>query len=274
VRIDTEATYGSFVCERAVEEIARRVDELRALVEAHLADGHGPEVKKLARWRTDIIGAAESVADLRNAESPRDALRKMPAVPLNLPPFAEGKIDCWRDGDHVICSIRFLAADGGKRVATMAAKPRADVDEAAKWALESGVEPAAVLGALEDVTSVVCGQRLVQDVAGAALRAHERFDVCGMEEADEEAEPLVLVGAPEEGTAPLAALMYLEQRAQAGDLQAQRERELIERAAKTPSGRKIAAPLIEEARARLGAGRQRQAKETRMEKYALMGMCL
>jgi hypothetical protein len=263
VRIDTDETYGDFVCEQAVKELSRRVDELRTALEEHESDLHGPKAKPLRKW--EVLGAAQAVSDLRAASTTDEATKALPQVPLDLPAFAEGKVKCWRDGDDVICSIRFAAADGTARVATMATRPRADSDDVARWAMSAGVDPVTVLGMLPDLASVACGKKLVKDVAGAALAACRRVDVLGA------TEPLLLASPGTEGKAPLAALMHLIQRSQAGDKQARRELKVIETAAGTPSGRAIAVPLLKEAGKRLGAAQEAKArKRTFAEKYTLM----
>jgi hypothetical protein len=98
VRIDTDETYGNFVCETAVKEIARRVDELRDALEEHLEDhrkdrhpGYRGKVKSMRKW-DEIIGAAKAVADLRKATTPNEAAAALPSVPVDLPSFAEGKV--------------------------------------------------------------------------------------------------------------------------------------------------------------------------------------
>lgn len=255
VRIDTPGTYGDFVCERAVREIDRRVRELRAALEEHLDEhttqrhpGYRRRRAPLSRW-DDVLGAAEAVANLHAANTPNEATDAMPQVPVDLPPFAEGKVKCWRDGASVVCSVRFVAVNGEGRIATMASRPKADADEVARWAMRAGIDPVVVLGVLPDLTAVACGKRLVRDVAGAALHAHRRTDVCGMDK-----EPVLLARPGNTGTAPLAALMFVEQRAAAGDPQAQAEMNVIRLAAQTPAGQQVAAPLLAESKRRLAAG--------------------
>lgn len=242
VRIDTDATYDDFVCERAVEELARQVDALREELHAHEMDPN-------AHHRTTVLGAAQAITDLRSAENADDAVKAMPPVPLDLPPFAEGKVRCWRSGDTVVCSLRFGTPDGEPRVATMAARPSADADEAARWAIMAGCDPTTVLGVLPDLAATACGKRLVRDTARAALKAQERDDVRGM------SAPVVLGSVGNSGRAPLAALMYVKQKAHGGDAQAQRELNKIARAARTPAGRQIVQPALDEADRRLAGGR-------------------
>jgi hypothetical protein len=238
VRIDTEESYGEFVCERAVRELDRRVRELRALVEKHLADGHGPPGAVLREW--DVIGAADAVEELRNASSADDVRRAMPTVPLSLPDYASGKIHCWRDGDRVVCSIHFEDADGNHRVATSAARPAVDVEEVAAAAERAGMNPAEVLGAVDDLAEVACARRLARDTARAAVEASSRPDVVGSDR------PVLVGTAGEAGAAPLAALMHLQQRCDVGDRQACREMEAVRAAAESPAGRHTVAPLLAE----------------------------
>lgn len=293
VRIDTDETYGNFVCETAVKEIARRVDELRDALEEHLEDhrkdrhpGYRGKVKSMRKW-DEIIGAAKAVADLRKATTPNEAAAALPSVPVDLPSFAEGKVKCWRESNgDVVCSIRFAAVDGTPRVATMAARPKVidSDDEVMGMAMRAGVNPVTILGMLPDLAEVACAKRLVKDTAGAALKAHNRLDVCGMAKdgTDDPSitgceEPLLLTHIGDEGSAPLAALMYLQQRCDAGDAQACAEMSTIQKAAATPTGREVAAPILVEAQRRLAEGKARKKtapKMTYAQKYAVLGLCV
>lgn len=278
VRVDTPESHTEFVCEKAVKEIDRRTHELRAALEHHLDEHESeqhPGFKKqrvaMRKW-DEIVGAVKAIADLHGAESAAEAEDKMPQVPVDVPPFAEGSVKCWRDGDLVICSLKFMTSGGG-RIATMAAKPRVSADDIEGWAMRSGVNPVTILGVLPDLAAVACGKRLVKDVAGAALKLSEREDVCGMDDSDE---ALLLVSKGKEGRAPVAALMDVQQRADNGDRQAVREMSAIRSVARTSIGRQIAAPILAEADEKLDRGRRLQGGdgESFMSKYVLMGACL
>lgn len=249
MRVDTSESYGHFLSDQAVSEILRRIDDLKAAFDAHtvdpLAHPHAHEGGRMVAARADILGVAEAVAKISSASSPAEAAKALPRVPLDLPPFAKGKVDCWLDGDRVICSIRFLDASGQGRIATMTATPRFDEEEVAGEAIRRGMNPVVVLGALPEMASVACGNRLVKDIAGAALACCRREDVCGMD-GDE---PLLLIAKGAD--APTVAVMRLEERAEAGDPAAVAERAKLERAAKTPLGKRLVAPVIARARARL-----------------------
>jgi hypothetical protein len=231
VRFDNENTYGDLVTEKAANEVSRR-----------FAD-------------QDIMGAVEAFKTLSQARSSAEAADALPSVPLNLPSFAEGKVTCHRDGDFVIVSMRFLDAAGNGRVATAAAKPRVDVDGIADYAMRSGVDPTVVLGALPVLADVATGKRLVKDIAGAALEARSRMDVCGMDHSDE---PMIMssnMGKP--SGAPLAALMHVQQLADAGNEQAGRELAVMKAAAATlPGGNAVVAPMLAESQRRLSSARK------------------
>ena len=256
-RIDTDKSYEKLVGDAAIRELSRRLNELRAFVEGHVRDldvhnSFTPSKTPMSGWN-EVIGCAQTINAIRGADTVDDMTDAM-AVPLDLPDFAQGKVKCWRDGDVVVVSLRFAAADGTPRYATMAGKPRVDTDDVLGWAQRSGVDPVTILGAAMDLADAACGKRLVRDAAQAALSAQRRVDVVGMQLDDD---PVVLTNVEgDEEEAPLAALMYVQQRADAGDKQAQHEMSLIETAAKTKRGKEVALPLLKEAKKRLSDGRK------------------
>lgn len=251
VRIDTPETYQGFVAEKACNELARRLNELRAVVEAHTSDGHGPKAAPLRKW-DDVLGAVEAVKTvqaLKAADTVDEATSALPKVELDLPDYAEGKVQCWRDGKNVIVSIKFADSNGNCRIATMAAKSNVNIDDVAEKV--KGMSPMQVLGALPKIASQITGNRLLGEVAEVALRARENHDVCGMDGSA----PVVRVTALDGPVAPLAALMFLQQEADSGNAQAQAELTLIEAAARTTQGRDIAAPMLAESKRLLEEGR-------------------
>lgn len=246
LRIDTPETHEKLVCDAACKELERRTNELRAALEEHESDHHGLSTP-MRKW--DVLGAAEAVKNIAAAASPKEAMAAMPKIPLNIPANFEGSIHCWQDGENVICSIKFETPAGG-RIATMATKPRVDADEVAHAAIQSGMDPTTVLGCLPQLANMAAGQRLVKTVAGAALDVQRRLDVCGMSD-----EPILLVSIDEDSSAPLAALMYVEQAAQNGDEQAQKEISMIQQVAQTPAGQALAAPMVNKSTALLQASK-------------------
>lgn len=171
-----------------------------------------------------------------------------PEVALNLPVVAKGNIKAWQDGDHVVVSVHFEDKKGGHKIASMSAKSKASTAEVKDRV--RGLSPFEALGALPEITAQATGQKLVKQVARVAKQAHDDAEVCGMDGS----EPLVR-RTGEGGNPTLAALMWLQQRAEAGDPQAAAELTIMRNAAETDSGKKIAAPLLAEASRRLAAAR-------------------
>lgn len=247
LRVDTEETFGHFVAEKAVKEIERRVNELRHAVEEHTADHHGPKMTALRTW-DEVLGAADAVADLSASKTHDEALSKMPEVPLDLPEWADGKARAWKDGDVVICCVCFSTAEGEPRVATMAAQPKVSEEAVVGLSRVTGMHPITILGAVEHLADSACAKKLVKEIAGAALEASRRADVCVMGD-----EPVMLTSTGNTKEAPIKALVHLHELAGAGDAQAQSEVAKLEAVASTQAGQVVAAPALIEARKRLAA---------------------
>lgn len=257
-RIDTPKSYDNFACERAFKEIETRLNELRTFVEEHNADHHGGEITSPLRKWDEILGSAQTIADLSTAKTADEAVKKFQPVPISVPDYAEGKVNCWQGADDaILVSIRFAMPDGSPRIATMGSRPMIDEESIVGWAEKQGIEPMVILGLAPTVAAVVTGKRLMRDAAAAALEAQDHPDVSLMHASTNE--PVVLIGFGE-STAPLAALMYLQQRADSGDMQALKEMTLMNAAAKTPIGQRVAAPLLAEASRRLNQGRVEKQK--------------
>lgn len=265
VRIDTEKSFDGFVCEKAVKEIERRLNELRAAVEQHTSDHHGPAAVSMRKW-DEIMGAAEAVADLSSAKTASEAMAKMPEVPLTLPDFAKGKAKCFQDDDITIVMLRFAMPDGSARTATTGSKSQVDEEGIQTWLEGCGYDPVTILGVVPAIASVATGNRLIRDAAAAALEARGKSEV-----AEQDEEPVVLIGAGPDTSASLAALMLLQQKADGGDQQAARELAVMRVAAQSPVGQKVAKPLLDEASRRLAAGRADKTVPTSMgDRYAVM----
>lgn len=220
----------------------------------HFQDGNS--TGRVARIDTDYSQGTSEVLGAADAKK---------QVPISIPEFAQGKVKCWQDGDATIVSIRFEMPDGSPRVATMGARPKVNEEEVQDWAVRAGYDPVTILGALPEMASVATGKRLLRETAAAALEAQNSSEVCGMDGS----EPVVIVGFGD-ADAPLAALMYLQQAAEGGDMQALKELAVMHAAAKTPVGQKVAAPLLAEASRRLAKGRDRKANPTMADRYDLL----
>lgn len=149
---------------------------------------------------------------------------------------------CYHDDDCVFVSILFMLPDGSERVATSAARPMGD-EAFQGWGEILGSDPVAFLAMYPEASRAAIGKRLLVS-ASDAVRNHpasELTDVSGP----------VLVRGLSSDTAPLAALIYLMQRAQHGDQQAAAELAIMQGASETPLGQKVAAPVLAEAAKRL-----------------------
>ena len=266
MRVDTEDSYSDYVSDKVIDDLNRRVTTLeealeahelspsahRAAFEAHNLDPH-------AHQRKEILGAMDAFAE---ATSPHEAAALLPQVPIDIPDFAKGKVSCFRDGGCVVVSIRFQAADGSGRVATMAAKPSADAEDVMGCAMRAGLHPVTVLGMLDEAMDRACGQKLLKEIAGAALGCQRRLDVLGMSRP-------ILLGVRGTGSPGMAALMHTQQRADGGDLRAQREVKKLE-------GSQVGRGALAWARKRLEHGRKEKAKREYnfARRYADMAMVL
>lgn len=244
-RIDTDDSYGQFVCEKAVAEIQRQLDVLRDAFEQHVQGGG-----------EDVLGAAETISNLQAASTPQEAAAAMPQIPVDLPAFAEGKVKCWRDGATVVCSMRFGTSDGQSRYATMAAKPKVNMDDVYGCACQAGLDPVTVLGILPDLAAKAQAKRLIRDTARAALKARKHSEVLGMQE------PLLLASrGGDMGTAARAALMDLQQKSDHGHAGARSELTRLQ-------GVDFVRPILADAQKRLGQGRAQ--KQSYIQRYVKM----
>lgn len=148
VRLDTPASYSDFREERRQPYVADLEARLAALESAfsrhvddeggrlgrleqefgrHVADRHSDRLNDLEKefrqhatdpHAHDIIGLA------RAASAFTVGGEEIPVV-KNL----QGKVECWQDGDEVVCTIRFLNKDGQLRLATTATPVDRHIEE-------------------------------------------------------------------------------------------------------------------------------------------------
>jgi hypothetical protein len=252
VRVDTEESYSDFMADRRapyVADLERRLADLERAVQVHTADNHGGGKLEALEQRT--AGIAEALAahlehgdhavDVMGAEV--EAAREQAAlggtrVPLSLAPWAEGKIDCWRDGDEIYCSVRLPGPDGRVRIATTTTPVAKHVDEVLSYAEDAGVDSVDLLGGevLHGLAEILGGGALVTQICRAAPCLLERPEVVQG----------VFVGvvtpAGDPCTAAAMALLQLCQKPGASDACFE-----VEALKKTPAGAK----LIAEAQKRL-----------------------
>jgi hypothetical protein len=261
VRVDTEESYSDFMADRRAPYVAAleaRLADLERAVQVHTADNHGGGKLEALEQRT--AGIAEALAahlehgdhavDVMGAEV--EAAREQAAlggtrVPLSLAPWAEGKIDCWRDGDEIYCSVRLPGPDGRVRIATTTTPVAKHVDEVLSYAEDAGVDSVDLLGGDEDggvlhgLAEILGGGALVTQICRAAPCLLERPEVA-VQGSGAGAFVGVVTPVGDPGMAAAMALLQLCQKPGASDACFE-----VEALKKTPAGAK----LIAEAQKRL-----------------------
>jgi hypothetical protein len=197
-RLDTDETYIEFRMTRRIPYEARVEDRLRQL-EAAVAlrgnEGSAAGDDSLAAFTgNSVIGAVA------------DAAVGGKKVPLPLPAWAKGKVECWQDGNEVLVTVRLP----GGLCATTATDADTHVEDVAGHAMVLGVEPLDVQVLGSSLGPVVGADKLLGELCRAvpALR--------------EQGAPFVGLMVPA-GDAGLAAMMSLLQKCQRGDKRACRE---------------------------------------------------
>lgn len=206
VRLDTEASYRDFRAEQSPEiaELRLKVEALEALVRAHTRDGHGAQ--------DVIVGLASDVSKLQSSTADK-------RVPMQMPPWAEGTWDCWRedgpDGGLVCCSIALPGHDGEVRICTAATPVRKHVEDVVGYSHDVECDVVDLLGVLPTIACMLAGGSLMTEMAAAAPAVLAHPDARGDQP---------FIGKIVPANQPtLATLIALLQRAQAGDAQAARE---------------------------------------------------
>jgi hypothetical protein len=180
LRVDTEKTYRDF---RDVRRVPYIMDFERKVSED-----------------ADVLGALEEVLHAGNR------------VPLSLPPWAQGKIDCWQDGPEILCTIRVLAPDNTLRLMTTGSPLDLHLDETALFAKHAGLDPLDAEPVIPLVARMAGGGSLISQLCRAYPVVAERPEVLS-------AKPSVGVVAPTADPL-LAATMALLQKSQRSDGQA------------------------------------------------------
>lgn len=85
-------------------------------------------------------------------------------IPLDLPPWAEGKIDCRRVGREVVCTARFLDDLGRPRIATTGGGIARHVAEVVGCAMVLGIAFEDVVEHLPALARRAAGDQLVAEI--------------------------------------------------------------------------------------------------------------
>ena len=167
VAVSDDAGYDEFVRTRPFLELDRRVRELRSVVEQHARQRkHTGKAPNMSAWDA-ILGEAQDIAA---ASAGDDNM-----IPLKLAPWANGKIQCWREGDLICCSLRASDRKGNKGI-VMSSTPIEDhADDVARYVANSGVNPVDILGMTTHLACMLGGGGLATQLAQATpqlLAAH------------------------------------------------------------------------------------------------------
>lgn len=160
VRLDTEDTYRKYLDEKRapyLAKLAERLSELERVVTAHVSDPYAHEYMH----DTDVLGDEVEILRERAAVCGE-------RVPLSLPPWADGKIDCWQDGEIIYCSIRVPSPDGKPRILTTSTPAARHIEEVLGYASDAGVDPVEVMGVLPVLAQILGGGSLVSQLSRAA----------------------------------------------------------------------------------------------------------
>lgn len=143
-----------------MKDLSARVDALEEELRAHEQDPHAHE---------SIVGAMiGAVAEAAAVDQERNS------IPLSLPPWAEGKVIAWRDGDLACASILLPGGDGEVRVCSASEPIAPHVDEVSGFAAET-MMPEEV-----DVVGIGCVLGAATAIKEMAAGAHS---ILGLQEA-------------------------------------------------------------------------------------------
>jgi hypothetical protein len=181
VRLDTVDSYNDFRASRRQPYIANlqarlsaletafqrhvanhhadRLDDLEYQFDKHLADFHGgPDdgESELVAHGDQVIGAlGHAVCGGQH-------------VPLPLADWAKGKVDCWQDGDEVLCTIRVLGHDGDVRMITSGVPLERHVKEVLGYAESIDAPMDDVIVIIPILAPVMAGSALLPQLCKAA----------------------------------------------------------------------------------------------------------
>lgn len=157
VRVDDTESYETFRAARRAPYLARLDAHLKALEVAyadHAADDHAHgRVARLEDALGRLVNQARHGGD---------------AIPLPLAQSARGAIECWQDGDEILCTIRVSSPDWTTKMITSGVPVRKYVDEMVGCAIASQAEPDLVVATAPFVVQVLGATALIQRLCASA----------------------------------------------------------------------------------------------------------
>jgi len=210
VRVDTEESYQSFRSSSSPEmrELAAKVAELSARLDAHLADPHAHESGGV---EDDFSDLSDDIDDLTVLGDEVDAAEKSKIVEMYMPKRYQGLVTAWREGDNVCASLLLPGKDGKVKICTSLEPIVKCVEEMSRHAAESGAA-SAVIGALPAMGCVLGAGTIMKEIAAAAPAIVERPEAT-------QAKPFIIRIEPKVNPA-LCALAMLAMACRAGNAQA------------------------------------------------------
>src|SRR6185369_6436062 len=158
VRIDTADSYRNFRTNSSPElaELAARVDELAHKLDRHLVDPYAHEALE------------EDIADLTAIGAAVGENEKAKKIQLWMPKRFDGKVEAWREGEHVCVSIALPAIDGEVRICTALEPIARCVNEMSHHASDAGVSPSLVADSLYEMGCILGAGSSMKEMAAAA----------------------------------------------------------------------------------------------------------
>ncbi|HET6959738.1 MAG TPA: hypothetical protein VFI56_24260 [Vicinamibacterales bacterium] len=202
VRIDTADSYREFRTASSPElaELSARVDQLALRLDRHAADPYAHEALEEDMEDLAAIGAVVE----ENEQSKR--------VQLWMPKRFDGKVEAWREGEHVCISIALPSIDGEVRICTSLEPIRRCVAEMSQHASDAGVSPSLVSDSLFEMGCVLGAGTAMKEMAAAAPAILNRPEASQRAPFMARIEPKV--------TPALAALAMMVTMCRSGDAQA------------------------------------------------------
>lgn len=135
-----------------------------------------------------------------------ETMRGGSAIHLPIPECRTGQIECWLDGDEILCTVRFSCGDGRMRMVTSGTSVADHANEVVGHAVAIGAAAEDVMTVGPSVVQVLGAAKLVEDICAVAPTV---IDSCNGRSAT--------VGLVSATDPSIAAAMSLLQRCQQGD---------------------------------------------------------
>lgn len=136
-----------------------------------------------------------------------ECMRGGQTISLPVPETRTGQLECWQDGDEILCTIRLVCSDGVVRMVTSGTPVSEHTDEVVGCAVLEGLDADDVLAVGPSVVQVLGAAKLAEEMFVAAPMT---IEVCGGRTG-------ITIGLVPVTDPALAATMSLLQRCQRGD---------------------------------------------------------